>query len=93
MKYPCDLTPIVAIDRRVGLSLSQGRGQGVGFCSWLMRVTVFQVNDLAGVMNKLNRPVQGLGEISEGTYPPTLPKWEEGLSVDGVGEFPSQCFV
>ena len=31
--------------------------------------------------------------MSVGTYPPALPKWEGGLSVDGVGEFPSQCFV
>ena len=30
------LTPIVTIDRRVRLSLSHGRGHGVGFCSWLL---------------------------------------------------------
>jgi hypothetical protein len=29
-----DLTQIGVIDRRVRLSLSLGRGQGVGFCSW-----------------------------------------------------------
>jgi len=35
-----DLTPIVTVDRRVRLPLSQGRGHGVGFFSWLMRVIV-----------------------------------------------------
>jgi hypothetical protein len=29
-----------------------------------MRVVVFQVNALAGVVNQSNRPVQGLGKIS-----------------------------
>jgi len=38
-----DLIPIVTIDQRVRLPLSQGRGHGVGFYSWLMRVVVFQV--------------------------------------------------
>ena len=69
MKYPWDLTPIVMIDRRVRLPLSKWRGHGVGFRSWLLRVTVFQVNALAGVVNKSNRPVQGLGEISVGPHP------------------------
>ena len=68
MKYPCDLTPIVTIDRRVRLPLSKWRGHGVGVCSWLMWGMVFQVNDLAGVMNKLNRPVQGVAEISVGPH-------------------------
>ena len=38
-----DLTPIVTIDQRVGLPLSQGRGHGVGFFSSLIRAMVLQV--------------------------------------------------
>ncbi len=30
--------------------------------------------------------------MSVGTYPPALPKWEGGWSVDGGDEFPSQWF-
>ena len=33
-----DLTLIVTINRRVGLSLSQGRGHGDEFCSVAMRI-------------------------------------------------------
>jgi len=38
-----DLTPIVTIDRCVRLPLSKWRGHRVDFCSWLMRVVVFQI--------------------------------------------------
>ncbi len=31
--------------------------------------------------------------MSVGTYPPALPKWEGGLSVDKCVDFPKQCLV
>jgi hypothetical protein len=50
-------------------------------------------------MNKLSRPVQRLGDLTligtndrhvRLTYPPALPKWEVGWSVDGCGDFLKQ---
>ena len=57
-----DLTQIRLSNRQDGLSLSQGRGHGVGFWSWLMRVMVLQVK--AWVQVGLG--FSPLGETGEG---------------------------
>ena len=91
----------MTIDQRVRLPLSKWRGHGVGFCSWLMKEFT-----IAGVMNKLNHPVQGLVKYPWDLSPivtidrrvgwdlsPALPKWEGGWLCDEFVDFPNRCFV